>query len=180
MNKEIIRLGVIGQSERLWDPLPREIYEISYRIGYLTAKQGWILFSGGRDGVMEAASKGAKDAGGITVGILPSLDKKEANEYIDIPITTGLGIGMRSELMIQTVDCIVMIGGKNGTLKELSAAYMNKKPIVIIRGSGGAADSVGKILFEGKYLDKRRNVDILFADSPKEAIELLVPLVSHK
>ena len=130
--------------------------------------------------VMEAASKGAKDAGGITVGILPSLDKKEANEYIDIPITTGLGIGMRSELMIQTVDCIVMIGGKNGTLKELSAAYMNKKPIVIIRGSEGVADSIEKILFEGKYLDERENVNILFADSPKEAIELLVPLVSHK
>ncbi len=180
MNKKIIRLGVIGVSERPWDPLPRKIYEIAYRLGYLAAKQGWMLFSGGRDGVMEAASKGAKEAGGITVGILPSLDKKEANEYIDIPITTGLGIGMRSELMIQTVDCVVMIGGKNGTLKELSAAYMNKIPAVIIRGSGGIADSIEKILFEGKYLDERKNMDILFANSPKEAIELLVPLMFHK
>jgi len=168
-----IRLGIIGQSERPWDPLPKEVWQIAYKIGYLAAKQGWLLFSGGKNGVMEAASKGSKDAGGITVGILPSLDKEEANEYIDIPITTGLGIGLRSELMIQTVDCVIMIGGKNGTLKELAAAYLNKKPIVVLHGSGGFSDTVENILFEKKYLDSRRNVEILFADTPEAAIEKL-------
>ncbi len=171
--KRIIRIGVIGQSERPWEPLPQYLKDLSYRIGYLIAKEGWLLFSGGRDGVMEFASKGAKEAGGITVGILPSLTIKEANQYIDIPITTGLGMGMRSELMVQTVDAIIMIGGKNGTLKELSSAYMNSKPIVILRGSGELADSVQSIFYEGKYLDSRRNVEILFADSPEEAISIL-------
>ena len=123
--------------------------------------------------MMEFASKGAKEAGGITVGILPSLNTEEANQYIDIPVTTGLGMGMRSELMIQTVDAIIMIGGKNGTLKELSAAYMNSKPVVILRGSGELADSIQGIFYEGKYLDSRRNVEILFADSPEEAISIL-------
>lgn len=142
-------------------------------MGYLIAREGWLLFSGGRDGVMEFASKGAKDGNGINVGILPSLSVDEANDYIDIPITTGLGIGMRSELMIQTVDAVVMIGGKNGTLKELSAAYMNSKPIVILKGSGEFADSIQNVLHEGKYLDSRRNSEIIFADSPEEALNLL-------
>ena len=175
--EKIIRLGIIGQSERPWDPLPENVWQIAYRVGYLAAKKKWIVFSGGRDGVMEAASKGAKDSGGVTVGIMPSLDKNEANKYIDIPITTGCGIGMRSELMIQTVDCVIMIGGKNGTLKELSAAYLNKKPIVILNGSGGFAEKIKRILFEGKYLDSRKNTEILFADTPEQAIDLISHLV---
>ena len=171
--RKIIRIGIIGQSERPWEPLPQKLKGISYKMGYLVAVEGWLLICGGRDGVMEHASKGAKEAGGVTVGILPSLSMDDANEYVDVPITTGLGMGMRSELMIQTVDAIVMIGGKNGTLKELSAAYMNCKPIVIIRGTGEFADSIQNILYEGKYLDTRKNVEIHFADSPEEAIPIL-------
>ena len=171
--RKIIRIGIIGQSERPWEPLPQKLKEISYKMGYLVAVEGWLLICGGRDGVMEHASKGAKEAGGVTVGILPSQSMDEANEYVDVPITTGLGMGMRSELMIQTVDAIVMIGGKNGTLKELSAAYMNCKSIVIIRGTGEFADSIQNILYEGKYLDTRKNVEIYFADSPEEAIPML-------
>jgi uncharacterized protein (TIGR00725 family) len=176
--RRIIRIGVIGQSERPQEPLPQKLKEISYKVGYLIAKEGWLLVSGGRDGVMEHSSKGAKEAGGVTVGILPSQSIDEANEYVDVPITTGLGMGMRSELMVQTIDAVIMIGGKNGTLKELSAAYMNSKPIVIIRGTGEFADTIQNILYEGKYLDSRKNVEIRFADSPEEAISILKSILN--
>jgi uncharacterized protein (TIGR00725 family) len=171
--KKIIRIALIGQSDRPWEPVPKKTKLLSYQIGFLIGKEGWILVNGGRDGVMEASAKGCHNAQGITVGILPTLDVSEANQYIDIPITTGLGIGMRSELMILTVDAVIMVGGKNGTLKELSAAYLNKKPIVILRESGDFADSIETILFEGKYLDSRKNVEIQFANDPEEAISLL-------
>ena len=171
-----IRVGVIGQSERPGRPLPQKTAEIAYKIGYVIGKNGWQLISGGRDGVMREASRGAKDAGGLTVGIMPSLDKNEANDYVDVVITTGLGIGMRSELMIHTVDIVIMIGGKNGTLKELSAAYLNFKPIIVMEGSGGLTDTLKNCLFEGKYIDDRKNVEILFARSAEEAEALIKKL----
>jgi uncharacterized protein (TIGR00725 family) len=126
---------------------------------------------------MREASRGAKDAGGLTIGILPSLLKEEANQYVDVPITTGLGIGMRSELMINTVDIVVMIGGKNGTLKELSAAYILCKPIIVIEGSGGFADTLRSCLYEGKYMDDRKNVEIKFVRNPHEAALLIKEII---
>lgn len=171
--KKIVRIGIIGQSERPFEILSDYAKEIAYRIGFLVAKEGWILFSGGRNGIMLDASRGAKEASGLTIGILPSLETDEANEYIDVPITTGLGMDLRSDLMIHTVDAVIMVGGKNGTLKELSTAYMNNKPIVIMRGTGGFSDIVSNILFEGRYLDSRRNTEIHFAETPEEAIEII-------
>ncbi len=173
MTKKTLRIGIIGQSERPWEPLPEKTASVAFKTGLLIAKNGWHLYSGGRDGVMREASRGAKKVGGITVGILPSLDKNEANEFVEIPITTGLGMSMRSELMINTVDVVVMIGGKNGTLKELLTAYLFSKPIVVIKGSGGFADSIENFLYEGKYIDDRKNVEIKFANSPEEAIEII-------
>ncbi len=169
----MIRIGIIGQSERPTEPLSQKTAKIAYKMGYIIGQNGWQLISGGRDGVMRESSRGAKDAGGLTVGIMPSLDKKEANKYVDVVINTGLGIGMRSELMIHTVDIVVMIGGKNGTLKELSAAYLNKKPVIVIRSSGELADTLQNFLFEGKYIDNRRNIEILFAENPEEAEKMI-------
>lgn len=178
--KSMVRIGIIGQSESLNEPLKESVRETAYKIGFLIAKKGWLLINGGRNGVMRASSRGAKDAGGITIGILPSMDKEEANEFVDIPITTGMGIGMRSELMIHTVDVVIMIGGKNGTLKELSAAYLNRKPIVILRRTDGFADTIQKILYRGRYLDSRKNIEILFADTPEEAIQLVEKILESK
>lgn len=177
--KKTVRVAVIGQSEHPLEEIPRSVLDIAYRIGFLIAREGWLLFSGGRDGIMREASRGAKDAGGITVGILPSLDINEANEYVDVPITTGMGMDMRSDLMIHSVDAVVMISGKNGTLNELSTAYMNRKPAVVIEGTGGFADIVKDIMFEGKYLDSRKNAEIIFARTPEEAISKLKVLLGR-
>ncbi len=171
--KKTLRIGIIGQSERPWEPLPEKTAETAYKTGFLIAKKGWHLYTGGRDGVMIESSRGAKDAGGVTVGILPSFDKNEANDYVDIAITTGLGMSMRSELMINTVDAVIMIGGKNGTLKELLTAYLFGKPIVVIKGSGGFTDTLKDFLFDGKYVDDRKNVEIKFVSSPEEAMSLI-------
>jgi uncharacterized protein (TIGR00725 family) len=100
--------------------------------GRLIAGRGAILISGGLDGVMEAASRGANSAGGLTVGILPQEDKKEANKYIDVAIASGLGIG-RNILIARTADALIAIGGEYGTLSEIAFGLQLGKPVIGIR-----------------------------------------------
>lgn len=144
---------------------------MSFAVGEEIAKRGAILLCGGRDGVMEAACQGAKAAGGLTVGILPGDSPGEGNEFLDVPITTGLGFDFRSGILVHSSDALIMIDGGNGTLGELSAGYLNARPLVVIEGTGGWADRIQGITYEGKYLDERGNVSILYAKTAAEAVE---------
>ena len=107
----------------------KEIYKIAEEVGNLIAKQGWVLVCGGGPGVMEAACKGAKKQGGVTVGILPSSDGREANKYLDVKIPTGLGYA-RNILVVRAADAIIAIDGEYGTLSEIAFAFNEEKPIV--------------------------------------------------
>ncbi len=101
-------------------------------VGRLIAEKGGTLVCGGMHGIMEAASKGAKQAGGLTIGILPQDHKRDANSYIDIPIATGLGIG-RNVVIARTADALIAIGGEYGTLSEIAFGLQMGKPVVGIR-----------------------------------------------
>jgi uncharacterized protein (TIGR00725 family) len=122
-------------------------------VGRLIARNGATLVCGGLGGVMEAASRGAKSEGGLTVGILPQNDAKSANKYIDIPIVTGLGIG-RNVIIARTADALIAVGGEYGTLSEIAFALQMEKPVVGIRTwdingiirSDNAADAVARVL----------------------------------
>ena len=107
----------------------KEIYQIAEEVGSLIAGQGWILVCGGRTGVMEAACKGAKKRGGLTVGILPSSDGKDANKYVDVKIPTGLGYA-RNILVVRASDAVIAISGEYGTLSEIAFAFNEEKPVV--------------------------------------------------
>ncbi len=120
--------------------------------GRLIAKKEAVLVCGGMSGVMEAASRGAKSGGGLTIGILPHDSNKEANDYIDVPIATGLGIG-RNVIIARSADALIAIGGEYGTLSEIAFALQMEKPVVgietwDIKGiihADKAADAVAKI-----------------------------------
>ncbi|NLT65270.1 MAG: TIGR00725 family protein [Acidobacteria bacterium] len=118
------RIGVVGPGS-----CPQEISELAYRVGHGLAAAGAILICGGRGGVMEAAAKGAKEAGGITVGILPGDSPSEANPYIDIPIVTGLG-NARNVINVLTSQAIIAVCGEYGTLSEIAFAMKCGIPIV--------------------------------------------------
>ena len=100
---------------------------------------------------MEAASKGAQSEGGLTVGILPQDNSDRANQYIDIPIATGLGIG-RNVIIARTADALIAVGGEYGTLSEIAFSLQLKKPVVGIKtwdikgviNSENALDAVDK------------------------------------
>jgi hypothetical protein len=120
-------IGVIGGRR-----VDKTLLNEAEKVGSLVAQKEIVLVCGGLTGVMEAAAKGARSAGGITVGILPQEHKRDANEYIDIPIVTGLGIG-RNVIIARTADVLISIGGEYGTLSEIAFALQMGKPVIGIR-----------------------------------------------
>jgi uncharacterized protein (TIGR00725 family) len=132
---------------------PKALLREAEAVGRLIAESGGVLVTGGLGGVMEAASRGAKGAGGLTVGILPHEHAKNANPYVDIPVATGLGIG-RNVIIARTAEALVALGGEYGTLSEIAFALQMGKPVAgigtwAIKGvteAGNASDAVGKIL----------------------------------
>ncbi|MFA5187623.1 MAG: TIGR00725 family protein [Patescibacteria group bacterium] len=106
-----------------------KVEQIAIKLGELLAKVGVILVTGGLKGVMEAVSRGAKNGGGLTVGILPSEDKNAANPYIDIPIPTGLGY-TRNTIVAGCADAVIALPGEYGTLSEIAFALNMKKPVI--------------------------------------------------
>ncbi len=109
-----------------------EIYSIAEEIGKLIAQKDAILVTGGLGGVMEAASKGAIEAGGTTVGILPGFSKEDANKYVSIPITTGLSHA-RNIIIARSADAVIAVSGEYGTLSEIAVALKLGKPVIGIK-----------------------------------------------
>jgi len=120
----MVYIGVIGEGTT-----DRRGAEIAYEVGRLVALKGALLVCGGLSGVMDHAARGAKSAGGTTVGILPGCSRDEANLYIDIAIPTGLGEA-RNLLVVRSSDALIAIGGQYGTLSEIAFALKMGKPIV--------------------------------------------------
>jgi uncharacterized protein (TIGR00725 family) len=102
-------------------------------VGRGLAEAGAVVVCGGLGGVMEAACRGARSAGGTTVGILPGSRREDANLYVDIALATGLG-EMRNGLVVRAVDALVAVGGEFGTLSEIALALKAGKPVVALGG----------------------------------------------
>jgi uncharacterized protein (TIGR00725 family) len=98
-------------------------------VGRLIAERGAVLVCGGRGGAMEAACRGAKEVGGLTVGILPGPDRSEANPFVDVVLPTGLGEA-RNALVVGAADAVIAIGGGYGTLSEIALALKVGKRVI--------------------------------------------------
>jgi uncharacterized protein (TIGR00725 family) len=98
-------------------------------VGRELGSRGAVLVCGGLGGVMEAACRGAKEAGATTVGILPGTDRAAANEFVDIAVPTGLGEA-RNALVVRAADAVVAVGGGYGTLSEIALALKAGKRVV--------------------------------------------------
>jgi len=117
-----MRVSVIGGST----PTEREA-ETAAELGHVLAESGHTVVCGGLGGVMAAACRGAVEAGGHTIGILPSDDPADANPYVDEPIATGLGHA-RNALVVMNGDAVVAVDGGGGTLSELGYASIYDRP----------------------------------------------------
>jgi uncharacterized protein (TIGR00725 family) len=106
-----------------------ETYMLAEQVGRLLAERGVTVVCGGLGGVMEAVCKGARIAGGTTVGILPGTRAADANPYVDIPIVTGLGEA-RNSIVVRTGRAVIAIGGEYGTLSEIAFALKFGVPVI--------------------------------------------------
>ena len=161
---------MIGYDEEL---CTRFAYETARALGQEIARAGLVLVTGGRQGVMKAASQGAKEIGGMTIGIVPWDSTEKANEFCDAVVATGVG-QMRNFFVVYSGDAVIVVGGGAGTMIEVVAAYLKGKPIVAIRGTGGMADRLA-----GRYIDERRVVKITGVGNPSEAVKKVLQLLHH-
>lgn len=117
-------MAVVGPGDA--DP---DVVAAAESVGRGTAERGAVLICGGLGGAMEAACRGAKAAGGTTVALLPGLDRRDANRYVDVAIPTGLGEA-RNALLVRAADALIAVGGGYGTLSEIGLALRTGKLVV--------------------------------------------------
>ena len=118
-------ISVIGSS----NPTTKEHVELAEAVGRELAKRGATVACGGLTGIMEAVCRGAKSAGGVTIGILPGRAAADANSYVDIPIVTNMGYS-RNVIVVYTGRAVIAIGGAYGTLSEIGYALGEGIPVV--------------------------------------------------
>ena len=147
-------VAVCGES----DP-QTSLSELAFELGRGIAERDAVLICGGLTGVMEHAARGARAAGGLTVGLLPGDDPSEANEYIDLAIATGLGHA-RNAVLARTADGVIALGGGLGTLSEIALALRNRLPAIGIQTWRFDRDG-------------RSEPELPTARSPKEALDWL-------
>ncbi len=160
--KRLVQVLVIGSDG---DHCPQTTYDAAKEVGAQIAARNAITVTGGLGGVMEAACRGAKEKGGMVVGIIPNEDMSYANPYCDIIIPTGIGFA-RNFITAYSADVAIVVGGGAGTYIEACVAYQKGKPIVALTGTGGTADKIADT-----FLDDRKTVKVISASSPKDAVE---------
>ena len=128
------------------------LFALACRTGYLAAARSWTVLCGGMGGVMEGASKGAHEGGGVVVGILPGRSKGQGNRYLTVALPTGMGEG-RNVVIAQSADVLIAIGGEYGTLSEMALGLKMGKTVISLRS--WVPDT-----------------SVLLAESPEEAITL--------
>ncbi len=119
-----IHIGVIGSGD-----CSPEVYTTALELGSLIGQNGWVLVCGGLGGVMEGASKGCYEAGGMTVGILPGADRNSANPFIQLALPTGIGEA-RNVLVVRASDVVIALSGGYGTLSEIGFALRIGRPVI--------------------------------------------------
>ncbi|MBL7033371.1 MAG: TIGR00725 family protein [Candidatus Delongbacteria bacterium] len=119
-------IGIIGSGAT---ELPAKLKQFAYKAGQLVAGKGFVLLTGGRGGIMYHASRGASEAGGTVVGIIPGKDTQECNPFVDIPIITGIS-DARNLINILSARVVIAFPGGGGTLSEIGLALKNGVPII--------------------------------------------------
>jgi uncharacterized protein (TIGR00725 family) len=137
-----------------------EIIKAAENVGRLIAERKAVLICGGLGGVMEAVCRGAKNAGGTTVGILPVASGEEANSYVDIVVPTGMGVA-RNAIIIHSSDGVIAVDGSYGTLSEIAFALQLHVPLVVLK-SWEVDDS------------------IISAENPEKAVETLFKIMNER
>ena len=159
------------------------IKSLGEEIGREIVKQGCILLTGATTGVPYYSAKGAKEAGGMSIGFSPAGSKKEhintyklPVDYFDLIVYTGFDYVGRNLILTKAADGVIIICGRTGTLNEFTIAFETKTPIGVLKGSGGTADLIEEILARG-YRPKTK---LVFDRDPKKLVQKLINLLEKE
>ncbi len=155
-------VGVIGSSQA-----EGELLTLAEEVGAEIAKKGAAVVCGGLTGVMEAVCRGARREGGLTIGIIPTDNKADANPYVQIPIVTGMGMG-RNVMLVKTADVVIAVGGEFGTLSEIAHALKLGKTVIGLRS------------WKLERACSKPIPGLIEVDSPKKAVDLALSVISAK
>jgi uncharacterized protein (TIGR00725 family) len=155
-------ISVIGTSQ-----IDSESEKKVRKLGNLLAENNFAIASGGLSGVMEAVSKGVKEKGGLTIGIIPFKEKSAANEYIDIVIPVPFSQA-RNVVVVLSGDVVVAVGGKAGTLSEMCFAWIYGKPLIAFSDIDGWSSKIANT-----KIDDRRDDIIHEAKTPEEVLDII-------
>ncbi len=159
-------IGVIGSKTPSTQSL-----SVADELGYQLIENGYFVITGGRGGVMAAVARGGrrspKHRPGMLLGVVPGYDKRDANRYVDIVITSGLGLA-RNIIVVSASDYIVAIEGGAGTLSELAFAWELNKPVCTLGFTGGWSRELA-----GMRLDERDRPSFVDASSVVEAVTMI-------
>jgi hypothetical protein len=156
-----LHVAVVGAGDA-----DEELAAAAEEVGRRLAQAGAAVVCGGLGGVMEAACRGAKSAGGLTIGVLPGRRRADANRWVDVAIPTGMG-ETRNALVVLSADAVVAVGGEHGTLSEVAFGLKLGRPVVglrtwrLVRGDGAADES------------------IVPAEDPQAAVAVVLALTGH-
>jgi hypothetical protein len=122
-------IGVMGAGDNARD----EDVEAAFALGAAIAQEGWVLLSGGRNsGVMDAVNRGAKQTGGLTIGVMPGSDKSSMSDAVDVGIVTGMG-SARNNINVLSSDVVIACGaGGAGTASEIALALKSRRPVILL------------------------------------------------
>lgn len=165
--KKIYQIGVMGSCSDL--TYSKQIERVAEEVGYWIAKNNAIVMFGAEkdfDSLSTAACRGAKKAGGLTVGVTYGKGRKIFEKNADVVIACGMERGGGRELaLVLSCDAIITINGGSGTLTEIAIAYQANIPIIALSNTGGWSKKLA-----GQYLDARKRIKIESEQTPKEAV----------
>ncbi len=174
-----LQIGIIGSAGsddyRGAEGATDKMLLLAEEIGFLLAQNNATVVTGGKSGIMEYGAKGAKRAGGQTVGVIKGTKRFTSNQYTDIEVISGMeGDGLDELLLVNMCDGFIVIGGGAGTLEEIAIAYRNKKPMIAMTNEPGWARELA-----GRYLDNRQTVMIGSATMAEEAVSKLLQVLKN-
>ncbi len=153
-------------------------------VGREVVRQGGILVTGATNGIPDFAAKGAKDEGGVVIGMSPAASYqhhvktyKLPTDYYDTIIFTGFDYSGRNLLLTKSADAVIIICGGFGTLNEFTIALEDNKPIGVLTGTGGTAEEIAGLLTEIEDPHRHGAGKVIFNENPKELISELVKLI---
>jgi uncharacterized protein (TIGR00725 family) len=153
MRQRRVHIAVIGAGQ-----CSDHVCQLAEQVGTHIGERGAILVCGGLGGVMEAAARGAHAAGGLTVGVLPSYDRRTANPWVDVILPTGFGHG-RNVIVVASGDAVIALPGEHGTAAEIALALKLGRCVIGLEAWTGY-------------------VGVIPASAPREAVDLALSVAS--